>query len=368
MTRRCLAISAVNFTEGGPLTVLQDFVAAACEVLPPEWEIVAFVHDRRLLTSSRVRSIEIPYTKHSWLRRLRFEWRELRTYSQELRPDLWVSLHDISPNVGNVRQVVYCHNPVPFFRMRIQDAFFEPTMFLFWIAYGALYRRNIEKNFAVVVQQSWLRAEFAKWTKRGTKIIVAHPSIPAPATQYQARPHVAGRAVFLYPALPRAFKNIELIGRAVEELEREDGWHSEVVLTIDGSENRYAKWLLSKFGKLKTIRFAGRQSREQMRQHYAKADCLLFPSRLETWGLPITEAKQHGLPMFVADSAYARETVGNYDMVEFVDIDDHLALSRKLLLFQTGAFPFRPARCDVPAPPFAPDWASLIGSLTEDLC
>lgn len=367
MTRRCLAISAVNFTEGGPLTVLQDFVVAACEVLSPEWEIVVFVHDRRLLASARVRSIEIPYTKHSWLRRLWFEWYELQAYSREIQPDLWVSLHDISPNVGNVRQVVYCHNPVPFFRMRIRDAFFEPTMVLFRLAYGALYRRNIGKNFAVVVQQAWLRAEFTKWTKQRTKVIVAHPSVPAEETQHRAGRPVAGRAVFLYPALPRAFKNVELIGRAVEELERNHDWHSEVVLTIDGGENRYAKWLHSKFGKLKTIRFEGRQSREQMRRQYARADCLLFPSRLETWGLPITEAKQQGLPMFVADISYARETVGNYDTVEFIDVDDHLALSRKLLLFQSGAFAFRPARSEVPEPPFAPDWVSLVGSLTEGL-
>lgn len=367
MRRRCLAISAVNFTEGGPLTVLQEFVEAACQALPPEWEIVAFVHDRRLLTSPRARAIEIPYTKYSWLRRLWFEWHELRAYSRQLQPDLWVSLHDISPNVGNARQVVYCHNPVPFFRMRARDAYFEPTVFLFRLGYGALYRRNIGKNFAVVVQQSWLRAEFAKWTKPHTKIIVAHPSIPRLETGHDSVRRVAGRAVFLYPALPRAFKNIELIARAVEMLERQNDWRSEVVLTIDGSENRYARWLHSKFGKLKTLRFEGRQSREQMRRRYEAADCLLFPSRLETWGLPITEAKQHGLPMFVANTAYARETVGTYDRVEFIDIDDHVALARKLLLFQSGEFPFQPTHGQVPESPFAPDWASLLEHLTAGL-
>lgn len=367
MTRRCLAVSAVNFTEGGPLTVLQDFVAAACEVLPPEWEIVAFVHSRHLVAPARVRAIEIPYTKHSWLRRLWFEWHELRAYSEELQPDVWVSLHDISPNVGRVRQVVYCHNAVPFFAMRLRDAFFEPKTFLFRLAYGALYRRNIGKNYAIVVQQSWLRAEFAKWTEQHTKIIVAHPAVPARATEREVVRPATGRAVFLYPALPRAFKNIELIGRAVEALERGSDWCSDVVLTIDGTENRYARWLYSKFSKLRTIKFAGRQSPEQMRHLYAQANCLLFPSRLESWGLPISEAKHLGLPMFVADTGYARETVGNYNSAEFIDMDDHLALARKLLLFQAGDFAFRPARFELPKPPFAPSWSTLIRELTEGL-
>ena len=35
-----MVVSAVNFTEGGPLTVLREFVAAACETLPLEWNIV----------------------------------------------------------------------------------------------------------------------------------------------------------------------------------------------------------------------------------------------------------------------------------------------------------------------------------------
>lgn len=367
MTRRCLAISAVNFTEGGPLTVLQDFVAAACEVLPPEWEIVAFVHDRRLLASPRVRSIEIPYTKHSWVRRLWFEWHELQAYSKQLRPDLWVSLHDISPNVGNVRQVVYCHNPVSFFNIRLREAFFEPRSFLFWLAYGALYRRNIGKNFAVVVQQAWLRAEFAKWTKPHTKIIVAHPSVRTGEGGRTVAKHIAERPVFLYPALPRPFKNFELIGRAVEELERHEGWRGEVVLTVDGRENRYAKWLYSKFGRLRTLRFEGRQSREQMRRQYERADCLIFPSRLETWGLPITEAKQEGLPMFVADVPYARETVGDYDRVEFINIDDHQALAAKLLAFQRGELDFSAVQMTMPAAPFAADWTGLITILIEGL-
>jgi glycosyltransferase involved in cell wall biosynthesis len=172
-------------------------------------------------------------------------------------------------------------------------------------------------------------------------------------------------ATFLYPALPRAFKNIELLCLAAEHLETDSSWRSTVILTVEGTENRYAKWLKKRFGRLRTVRFAGRQTREQMHHLYEQADCLLFPSRLETWGLPISEAKKYGLPMLVADLPYAKETVGNYAQVEFIDVDDHRSLAVQLLAFQRGALQLHAARLSRPQEPFAPDWASLIIMLTQ---
>jgi glycosyltransferase involved in cell wall biosynthesis len=364
--RRCLAISAVNFTEGGPLTVLREFVDAASRALPPEWQIVVFAHDSNVLTAGRARIIAIPYAKKSWLRRLWVEWHVFSRYAKQLVPDLWVSLHDMSPNVGRVPQAVYCHNPAPFLRLRPRDVLFEPTLLAFRLAYAWLYRINLTRNCAVIVQQSWLRAEFRKWVGDRTRIIVAHPTAPAAhTTQVSRGERRRTSAVFLYPALPRAFKNAELLCHAAELLESDPRWKGEIILTIDGSETRYGRWLKRRFGRLGTVRFAGRQSREQMQLRYAEADCLLFPSRLETWGLPITEAKQHGLPMFVADLPYAREAVGTYRSVDFIDVDDAGSLARKLLAFQEGAFEFQPASSAVPEAPFATDWDSLIHMLMQ---
>jgi glycosyltransferase involved in cell wall biosynthesis len=359
--RRCLVVSAVNLTEGGPLTVLRAFVDAACEVLPSEWEIVVFAHDESLLSADRPKIIRLPRTKRSYVRRLWVEWFEFRRHAVRLAPDLWISLQDISPRVGKVPQVVYCQNPSPFYKMRPRDAIFEPTLLMFWLAYKWLYRINLARNRAVIVQQSWLREEFRRWVGHATTIIVAHPYTSVKIeTRARRALRIKGAAKFLYPALPRAFKNVELLCRAAEELEGEGHWQSEIALTIDGTENRYARWLKRRFGRLRTVRFAGRQSDVQMRAMYGEADCLLFPSRLETWGLPISEAKQYDLPMFIADLPYAKETVGTYPHVEFVDIEDHRALARKLRLFQDEEFEFRPAVFATPESPFAPDWKSLI--------
>jgi len=361
MTRRCLVVSAVNFTEGGPITVLRDFVAAACAVLPSEWRIVVFLHDTALLQTDRAELVAIPYARASWLRRLKVEWHEFRAHAERLQPDLWVSLHDISPNVGRFRQAVYCHNPSCFFRLGLRDALFEPSLLLFQLAYSVLYRIRLKRNCAIIVQQSWLRDRFRRWAADATRIIVAHPSTIAAGAGRPLRTRAGSEPVtFFYPALPRPFKNFELICAAVERLECEPRWQSRVLLTIDGAENRYSRWLVGRYSKLRTVRFIGRQTRAQMDELYASTDCLIFPSRMETWGLPISEAKSAGLPMFIADLDYARETVGSYAAVDFIDVADPAALAAKLLAFQLGTFSFRATTLDPPAAPYVRDWPALI--------
>lgn len=363
---RCFVVSGVSFTEGGPLTILKEFVAAACEMLPPEWKIVVFAHDRRLLNMERPHVIEIPDAKKSYLRRLYVEWVEFAGYAKKLRPDIWVSLHDITPRVGTVRQIVYCHNPMPFYRLRLRDIWFEPRAILFRFFYGVVYRLGLRRNYAVVVQQSWLREEFKRWVGPETKIIVAQPTVQWPIVDgAKSRSETGSPVSFLYPALPRAFKNVELICRAVRQLEGLSAWRSEVFLTIEGRENRYARWLFRHFGNLRTLRFAGKQTAQEMRALYAIADCLIFPSLLETWGLPITEAKCLGMPMFVADLPYGHETVGSYDGVDFIDVKDCDALAAKMLAFQDHHHCFLRTTAIARASPFASDWRELLSLLME---
>ena len=68
--------------------------------------------------------------------------------------------------------------------------------------------------------------------------------------------------------------------------------------------------------------------RDRILLRYAKADCLLFPSKLETWGIPISEFQQTGKPMLVIDLPYAHETVGSYHAVSFFPPGDPQVFSR----------------------------------------
>jgi len=66
--------------------------------------------------------------------------------------------------------------------------------------------------------------------------------------------------------------------------------------------------------------------------YYQKVKCVIFPSKLETWGLPITEAKELKKPLILSDLSYAHETLGNYEKVLFFNPDSAQELAKKMEL------------------------------------
>lgn len=141
----------------------------------------------------------------------------------------------------------------------------------------------------------------------------------------------------------------------------------EVRLTLDGSENPYARWLMRSFGSMAQIKFIGRQTKDEMDMQYREASAVVFPSKLETWGLPITESKARRLPLLVADLPYARETVGNYDLVSFFSAESAEALADLMQSMVEQTWQPTGSYHSDPEAPFAPDWASLWGFLINGL-
>ena len=359
-----VVISAVNFTGGGPLTILRECLSSAVATLPAEYEIIALVHNTDLIRQPRVRLIEIPSAKKSWLHRLYWEWFGFHRLSKKLKPTLWLSLHDFTPRVLASRQAVYCHNPSPFYRISLHESLQEPIFFLFNLLYIWLYRAFIRRNYYVIVQQQWLRAEFNKRFGQ-IPVVVAHP-VARP--DHSPRVHPSGPVfIFLYPALPRVFKNLETLCRAAQLLTCRGVSGFEIRLTTDGCENRYARWLCNQFGETPHVRFIGRQTQDEMRSQYSQASAVVFPSKLETWGLPITEAKNHQIPLLVADLPYAHETVGAYDLVSFFPADSPAVLADLMQSMLDKSWHPTGNQHSTPASPFAPDWASLWGMLIDGL-
>jgi glycosyltransferase involved in cell wall biosynthesis len=359
-----IVVSAVNFTEGGALTVLRECLASAATILPVDYEIVAIVNRADLINEPRVRLISIPSSKISWFHRLYWEWFGFMRISRELNPALWLSMHDITPRVSTYRQAVYCHNPSPFYRIGLREALMEPTFLFFNRFYALLYRVFIRRNYCVIVQQGWLREEFMKRIGK-LRIVVAHPSMLTSVKT--SKKSTGSRFIFIYPALPRVFKNIETLCKAAQIMSSRGMNCFEVRLTLDGTENRYARWLFRQFGNVEYVKFIGRQTNDEMVNLYREADALVFPSKLETWGLPISEAKAFRLPLLVADLPYARETVGNYDLVSLFppESPDSLAYLMQLMVERT----WRPSchQHDDPLAPFAADWNGLWRILTDGL-
>jgi glycosyltransferase involved in cell wall biosynthesis len=356
-----IVVSGVNLIEGGPLSIFKDVLEELAHYWSDRYEIVAIVHNKCLFDIANTTWLEFPLVKSSWLRRLYFEYWQCKAISQRLRPNLWLALHDMTPRVqANVR-VVYCHNAAPFYRPEFHEAIKHWRFALFTAFYGLLYRVNLQRNDFVIVQQQWIRKEFQQRYRADT-VIVAHPSIPNPSLPLVPKVSQQTYRLF-YPAFPRSFKNFRLLLDAARILERKGIRAFEIALTIDGTESRYAAELRTEYNDLQSIRWLGSISRNCVLALYSEIDCLIFPSKLETWGMPISEFRQTGKPMLLADLPYAHETAGSYEHIHFFSPGDVAALAESLQALTEGTLHFQRTIAAPIEVPFAANWHELFDIL-----
>lgn len=331
---RTIVISAVNLVDGGTFTILQDCLSALSESqLSTDYRVVALVHSKNELPRLGIEYIEYPNAKTSYFNRLYYEYIGFKKLSRKLKPQLWLSLHDMSPRVDAGTQAVYMHNPTPFYHPKYKDWKFVPINAVWAYVYKYIYKFNIKSNKYLIVQQQWIRDAFSKmFSFPSDRIIVARPiqesnSVDLDRLSFRQENK---KYTFVYPAYPRVFKNFDVVCEAARILEQRVIDKVTIVLTISGEENKYSRYLVNKYSKISILEFRGLVPKSEMNSFYSMADCLLFPSKLETWGLPLSEFKPYNKPMIVSDLPYAHESVAGASMVSFFNPDSAEELANQI--------------------------------------
>lgn len=354
-----IVISGINIFEGGPLSVYKDFLNALVENgINKSSEVTIFVHKKELFKEydGCFEIIELPKSRKHYLYRLYYEYIYFHKYSKKCDVDYWISIHDMTPNVVAKRLYTYCHNATPFYKATSFEWKFNKTVFFFSLFYKFLYKINIKKT-TVIVQQQWLREEFEKMY--GIKgAIVAYPGINVQKREIIEKTE-SDDVTFIYASYPRTFKNFEGILEACEILNTEKLKY-KVQITLSGEENKYSKYLYERYKNVENVEWLGLQKREALFEYYEESDCLIFPSKLETWGLPITEYKEFGKPIILSDLPYAHETLGDYDKAIFVNPNNANDLAEAMRKIISKSQEYSYAKQQVIKEPFASDWNQLL--------
>lgn len=368
---RTLVLSAINIFKSGPLTIVRDLLTtlkATPAYQRGDLSIVLFCHKAELyadLAGPNIEFEERPSSRTSWLKRLYFEYVEFGAWSKRRHVDVWMSLHDITPNVQADRRIVYCHNPSPFYRGPANWRY-EPVWECVRNFYGWLYWFNLQKNDRIVVQQQWLRDEFVqRYGCDSQKVVVAFPRGASKPDRADAEATTTTAAssitTILYPAFPRHFKNAEA---AIEAIRRLSDVPVRLQLTMTGDENAYAGRLKRAAEGLEDrVEFLGFLNQRQVFEKYRESDAMVFPSLLETWGLPLSEYRELGKPIFAADRPYAYESLNGYEQAVFFNPTDPDDLATKLRRFATTRH-YEATQPQIKyAEPFAANWSELVDLL-----
>lgn len=331
---KTIVVSGVNLRKGGTLTILRDCLQSLSSLVKNgDYRVVAIVHKKELCEYPGIEYIELPDVIKGWSRRLWCEYVTMCKISKKLAPVyLWLSLHDTSPRVESERQAVYCQTSFPFYKWNLRDFKMDFKIPLFAMFTKYAYKVNIRSNRYLIVQQNWLREGFSRMFGLDKKKFIVAP--PQRKKVDVAPEDIRNEAyTFFYASTPDCHKNFETLCEAARLLEAEVGTgRFNVVLTIKGGENRYSSWLRHTWGDVRSINFAGFMSKEKLYGYYKSADCMVFPSKVETWGLPITEFMEASgdKPMLLADLPYAHETAAGASQVCFFNPTDPNELKERM--------------------------------------
>lgn len=329
-------VNATAATEGGALTILKQFLEGISIHSKKSIYYYVFCSLEELKTYKNENIIIINSIKKKWLDRTKWDLWGLKKWSKvkEIRADLIISFQ----NTGvfyykDIRQLIYLHQSIPFTE-NINWNFFNKNERLLWFyknIYKKIIKHTIGKSSYIVVQAEWMKNAVIKqfnWNPK--KISVIKPNIKnIPVEKVPKIDFIDDKFHIFHPANTAKYKNHELIINALKyikdsnpEIYKNMIIHFTFDRSLNNNRNTVLVNLIKNLHLNDNIKFEGKMPYERVLSFYKSCDLMVFPSYIETFGLPLIEAASFGLPIIVADLPYAREVIGGYKGANFLDYKD----------------------------------------------
>jgi glycosyltransferase involved in cell wall biosynthesis len=304
-----IAINAVAMEGGGGQTYLLN-ILQALSVASPEDEFLLFVTPKQRSRLSelppRIRTIVCGSVPAVAPLRLLWEQTVLPVLLHRYAPDLLYAAFNTAALAARVPIVLLSHNATAYSSLPLP-----------WSPYG--HARN-----AVLRMMGSLSARVAR-----TVVFVSHTSarvmapqmglvpsrvrvvhhgwrpLPDPAASPKGRWALPSRYILcvsdFYP-----YKNLECLLETFDRMASTGLYSGDLVLvggeqTVTASYAKRLYRLRERLTSRERIRFIGKLPYEQMGPAYKRADLFVFPSLLETFGLPLLEAMGAGVPVVTTD-------------------------------------------------------------------
>ncbi len=306
---------------GGAATVLESFYEEFSKDTKNRYVFVLGRYE--LQRTENIRVLRYPWVKKSPLHRLYFEWVKAPRIIKKYRIDRVLSLQNIGLPRAGVPQDLFEHNALPFTEYRFSYRE-DRRLWLTQQLLGRMMKHSIRRARKVLVQTDWMKQAIVSQCgipeERVEKRFPAVEMLPTAKWQMdRACP------VFLYPANASYYRNHRTLLRACELLREQGFTNYRMLWTVTGEENdkiRACRQAAVEQGL--PIECIDRVTRRELFDLYA-VSVLVFPSYVETVGLPLLEARSVGAPLLVSDCAYARNIAGDYERAEFVPVFDAAA-------------------------------------------
>jgi len=307
----------------GALTIYKQFISHLAQE-KCEDDYYVFVNESMPKPQiSRVRYIDMDTT--SMLRRIRFDWNLCGKWlkKQGINPDVIVSLQNTGLYTDKP-QLIYYHQSIPIYpeKWNILKSEERP-LFFYKNVYPIFVRMTMNERTHYVVQIPFIKDGLIKMLNMAPeRIHVMFPDVEHIDVK-TFEPYNWGDDClhFLYPANLARYKRHDTLIEALLRLENRD--KIKLHITLKYGERPDLEELVKRYGLTDNVLFEGAIEHDKLLSMYKSSAGLLFPSQIETLGLPLLEAAACGIPIVASDKDYAHQVAGNYEGIFFVDANDY---------------------------------------------
>ena len=282
--------------------------------------------------TNNIKYFNCKWVKKSIFHRLWFDNIYIKKILESEKPDKIISLQNKAVAGGKIFQEVYFHNVLLICER--QYRFSESKkLWLYQHPIAFLTKISLKKANKIIVQAEWIKEELStKWNISSSRIEVQRPSITLDVEKMEML-QIKGCPLF-YPAPTAIYKNHITLIKACVNIWNEFGKNCGLTLSLTCNINDLSRECLDIIkADDYPISFLGRLSKDQLLDMYSKT-ILVFPSVLETVGLPLIEAAQFDSKIIVSDLKYSHEALKDYENVTYFEPENVQALSetiRKIL-------------------------------------
>ena len=270
------------------------------------------------------------------LKRIKFDLYDFKKICQQcgIEPDVIFSLNNTGLRCPGVRQIIYYHQGLPLYDYHFSLADKRDRgIGLFTKLYPHYVKWSLKSHTSVVVQTEIVKRLFVKrYHFPAERVYVAFPDVEKIDVEtvypFEYEPNTFN---FIYPSTSPSYKEHITLIRALQTMNDDDlRRRIRIHLTIKDNEREDLRCLIDTAGLKHNIVFHGPMPHEQLLSMYKTADGLLFPSVIETIGLPLLEAAAFGLPVLANDLEYVKDVLKGYDGLKTVPLRDYKAWGKEM--------------------------------------
>lgn len=333
---KTIFINSTFATDGGVRTILDNFIDAVKTIDITDTEFIFFVpesYQKSMSIQNNIKIIQIDAKR--WHKRVLWDFIGLKKWSMKnkIRANTIFSLQNTSVNYyKDSKQIIYIQQPIPF-EEDISWNFFKKEERKLWF-YKGFYinfiKMFLNKDNKIIVQTDWMKRAAAKKLKKikYENIHIIKPAVKELNTSVN-RENIFDKSHYniFYPAMGYVYKNHRILVQALQIIREKYKEHYEklrIYFTL-GKSSDYEKKILEKIREWNLedkIIFMGKIPYSSVLNGYSSCDLMVFPSYIETFGLPLIEAAQYGSPIIASDREFSREVIGNYEGVTFLDYNN----------------------------------------------